>query len=327
MRRFMMKRSWLALLLVGLVALTSACGSSVEQDDTRPEDEKNAEPAPLNDKVFVSADELVQFAEDGATIIDARAPEDYAAGHYPGAVNTHGGKAWKDDHGILITDVVKAQQQVRDLGVDRDRPVVLYGAPRSSRTGRLFWTLEYYGHGQVYFYPDGYPNLKAAIDFEEQTDTPDVTEGDFVIAERDSVKASADDVQKAIDGDLDAILVDTRRETEYQGTEDRGDPRQGYIPHAIWYYFENVYDDTDHLRSKEDLRQEFEDLGLIEDGALVIPYCQTGTRSATIYAVERWLGYETKNYDGSWVEWSRGDYPIEQPQNDQPTSGSGSTGN
>jgi 3-mercaptopyruvate sulfurtransferase SseA len=33
-----------------------------------------------------------------------------------------------------------------------------------------------------------------------------------------------------------------------------------------------------------------------------------------IYAVLRWMGEEPQNYDGSWAEWSRGDYPIEQPQ-------------
>jgi thiosulfate/3-mercaptopyruvate sulfurtransferase len=317
MRYTTLKRSWLALLLLALVATTTACGTAVEQDDTRPEEEQNAEPAPLNTKVFVSAQELQQFADDGATIIDARSAEAYAAGHFPGAVNTHGGKAWKDSEGYLIEDVVEAQNKVRALGVDRERPVVIYGAKQSSGTARLFWTLEYYGHGQTHLYLSPYETLKAELEFTEQTEAPEVETGDFVIAERESVRATLDEVQAAIEGD-NAILIDTRREAEHQGTEDRGDPRQGYIPEAVWYYWENVFDANGDLRPKGELETEFEEVGLLRDDAVLIPYCQTGTRSATLYAVYRWLGRDdAANYDGSWVEWSRAlDMEIVQPQNE-----------
>lgn len=119
-------RSLSSLLLFSLLAMASACGgTAVEQDDTRPEHERNAEPAALNTQVYVTAQELQQFAGEGATIIDARSLEDYESGHFPGAVHTDGGKAWKDDSGFLITDVVDAQQKVRDLGIDRDRKVVI----------------------------------------------------------------------------------------------------------------------------------------------------------------------------------------------------------
>lgn len=317
MRPTLLTRSWLTLLLLAFVAAASACGgTAVEQDDTRPESERNAEPAPLNSKVYVTAQELQQFANEGATIIDARALEDYEAGHFPGAVHTDGGKAWKDDNGFLITDVVEAQQKVRDLGIDRDRKVVIYADARDSGAGRLFWTLEYFGHGEVYLYPNDYSALKGELAFEEQTDAPSIEEGDFVVAYRDSVLATRDEVEQAVDGDLEAILIDTRREGEFNGTENRGDPRQGYIPGAVWYYYENVWDENNELRSKEALRTEFDEVGLLQENAVLLPYCQTGTRSATIYAVLRWLGVDNaQNYDGSWVEWSDSELPIEQPQN------------
>jgi thiosulfate/3-mercaptopyruvate sulfurtransferase len=319
MRHFQWKRSWLLGLLVSLVALSVACGEAVEQEDPRPEDERNAEPAPLNDKVFVTAQELQAFADDGATILDVRPIEDYEAGHFPGAVHVDGGRPWKDDNGILITDVLKAQNQVRDLGIDRDRPVVIYGEARSKGAGRLFWTLEYFGHGKVHLYAPSYETLADGLDFDEETSTPDVEEGDFVVAYRDSVIATAGQVKTAID-DETAILIDTRREGEYEGTEDRGDPRQGRLPGSIWYYWENIFDDDDNLKSEQDLRDEFDQNGLLADGAVIVPYCQTGTRSAYIYAVLRMLGKDdNKNYDGSWVEWSRDpDLPIVEPQ-DEPS--------
>ncbi|MFP4596903.1 MAG: sulfurtransferase [Persicimonas sp.] len=327
MRHIRTDRLWLITLFVALTTLAIGCGSSVESDDPRPESERNTQPAELNSKVFVSAQEVQDLADDGATLLDARTSEDYELGHFPGAIQVNAGKPWKDESGYLIAwqtndgeligDVVEAQDKIRDLGIDADRPVVIYGDARSSGAGRLFWTLEYYGHGQVHFYSSGYENLKEELDFDEQTEAPAVDTGDFVVAFRNSVLATSEDVNAAIDRG-DGILIDTRREGEFEGTEDRGDPRQGYIPEATWYYWENVFDEDDHLRSQAELEAEFEDVGLLGDDALIIPYCQTGTRSATIYAVLRWFGKDdAKNYDGSWVEWSRDeDLSIEQPQHE-----------
>ena len=54
-----------------------------------------------------------------------------------------------------------------------------------------------------------------------------------------------------------------------------------------------------------------------DEDVTVIPYCQTGVRSATVYSVLRWLGHPNpKNYDGSWYEWSRiNDYPVAEVEN------------
>lgn len=313
----------LGLSLVGLLLIlsfVSACGSSVETIDDRPDDEKNATPSPLNHNVILSLDDFDRLAGEGASIIDVRERDVYDQGHFPGAVYSNGGRDWKDDFGILITDLPLAQQQVRDLGIDRERPVIIYGAPRSTSPFRLFWTLEYYGHGDVHVYAPGYAGLEAGLSFTPETQTPEITEGDFVLAERPGAIATPDEVRSAVENET-AVLIDTRRESEFNGTEVResggeNDPRQGYIPGATWYYWENVYDENDQLRPKEEIRAEFEAAGFLKEGATLVPYCQTGTRSTVIYAVLRWLGEEPKNYDGSWAQWSRGDYPIEQPQHE-----------
>ncbi|TDP71991.1 sulfurtransferase [Bradymonas sediminis] len=315
-KRFRLGYSLLGLLL--LIGFIGACGSSFEIIDDRPEEERNAVAAPLKGQVVIELAEFEQLAGEGATIIDVRKLEEYEQGHYPGAVHNNGGREWKDDFGILIADIPLAQQLVRDLGVDNARPVVIYGSPRSTGAFRLHWTLEYYGHGEVYVYAPGYPALEAGLNFTPETDAPEITKGDFVLAKRPSAIATADEVRAAID-DENAVLIDTRRETEFEGTEvrqsgDQDDPRQGNIPGAIWYYWENVFDENDNLRPKEEIRAEFEAAGFLKEGAVVVAYCQTGTRSTVIYGLLRWLGEEPKNYDGSWAEWSRGDYPIAQPQ-------------
>jgi len=49
-------------------------------------------------------------------------------------------------------------------------------------------------------------------------------------------------------------------------------------------------------------------------GSTVVAYCRTGVQSSFLYFVSRYLGYETKLYDGSFVDWSRRgtDFPVER---------------
>lgn len=301
-----------SILVVALIGLLSACGSAVEYDDTRPDSEKNAVAQPLNERVFVDLEEYQQLVEDGALVIDARSIEDYQAGHVPGAAWANGGKEFQDDLGLVKDDVVALQETIRGLGINTDQPVILYGENISKRAGRLFWTLEYLGHGEIYLFGDGYDALLAGLGEEPSTETFEPETGDFVVALRPSIRATGEEVLQVANGDAPGVLIDTRRLEEFEGTEDRGDPRQGYIPNATYYYWEDVYTETGELRPKEELRAEFEEAGFLADNVAVIPYCQTGVRSATVYAVLRWLGIDSaKNYDGSWYEWSRqNDFPV-----------------
>ena len=48
---------------------------------------------------------------------------------------------------------------------------------------------------------------------------------------------------------------------------------------------------------------QFTTVGLPE-GAEIVAYCHSGSRSATAVSVLRAAGYEARNYGGSWHEWS-----------------------
>ena len=314
-------RSLLAATAVTCLVMSAACGgSSVTYEDDRTDEEKTREPAPLNAQVFVEDAEISQWVEAGALLIDARPREDYDAGHVPGAVWANGGKEFQDDLGLIKPDIAGLQEAARGIGVNNDQKVIIYGAPSDKRAGRLFWTLEYLGHGESYLYTPGHEALLAKLGGEATTEETDL-EGDFIASYREGIRATSEEVRQAAEGELQAILIDTRKLSEYEGTEDRGDPRQGNIPGAIFYYWEDVFDENGDLRPKAELQAEFQEKGLLSDDAIVIPYCQTGVRSAYVYAVLRWLGQDNaKNYDGSWAEWSRlEDYPIGTV--DEPTTG------
>ena len=102
----------------------------------------------------------------------------------------------------------------------------------------------------------------------------------------------------------EVAIVDVRSPHEYDGTLGKPcDPRQGHIPGA-----RNL--DVYRLMNMSP-KQVHAELAL-EPGAEVIAYCHGGSRSAIAAQVLRSLGYDARNYVGSWHEWSRhDDLPIE----------------
>jgi thiosulfate/3-mercaptopyruvate sulfurtransferase len=101
----------------------------------------------------------------------------------------------------------------------------------------------------------------------------------------------------------EVAVLDVRRPEEFDGTYGSPcDPRQGHIPGAANIGVEDLV-----LMTDDEIRER---LGLPE-GAEVVAYCHTGSRSATAVHILRGLGYDARNYPGSWHEWSRTDLPLE----------------
>jgi thiosulfate/3-mercaptopyruvate sulfurtransferase len=102
----------------------------------------------------------------------------------------------------------------------------------------------------------------------------------------------------------EVAVVDVRTSHEYDGSLGKPcDPRQGHIPGArnldVYRLMEMTPDDV-----HAELR--------LAAGAEVVAYCHSGGRSAIATQVLRALGYDARNYEGSWHEWSRHeDLPIE----------------
>ncbi len=98
-------------------------------------------------------------------------------------------------------------------------------------------------------------------------------------------------------------VIDVRHPEEYGGRMGSPcDPRQGHIPGALNLNVEEIVRLSDgELRDR---------LGL-PDGAEVVAYCHSGSRSAVAVQILVRLGYDARNYSGSWHEWSRTDLPVE----------------
>jgi thiosulfate/3-mercaptopyruvate sulfurtransferase len=98
-------------------------------------------------------------------------------------------------------------------------------------------------------------------------------------------------------------VLDVRTPWEYDGSAGAPcDPRQGHIPGAV-----NVGVEELLALTEEELRARL----VLPAGAEIVAYCHSGSRSAMAVGVLRGLGFEARNYRGSWHEWSRSELSIE----------------
>jgi thiosulfate/3-mercaptopyruvate sulfurtransferase len=110
--------------------------------------------------------------------------------------------------------------------------------------------------------------------------------------------------------DPELTILDVRSEDEFRG---RGgypcDPRQGHIPGAKHIDVERLFTGPGRPHEPSGIRE----LTGLPEGAAIVAYCHSGSRSALAALALRAAGYDARNYPGSWHEWSRhDDLPAER---------------
>jgi thiosulfate/3-mercaptopyruvate sulfurtransferase len=111
-------------------------------------------------------------------------------------------------------------------------------------------------------------------------------------------------------GDETLTILDVRTPEEYSGRLGKPcDPRQGHVPGARNLDVGALYEGPGRPAAPERVRE----LVGLPEGAEIVAYCHSGSRSALATLALRAAGYEARNYAGSWHEWSRHDeLPLER---------------
>ena len=111
-------------------------------------------------------------------------------------------------------------------------------------------------------------------------------------------------------GDESLTLLDVRTPDEYTGRRgNQCDPRQGHIPGARNLEVGELFEAPGRPAAPERIRE----LVGLPEGAEIVAYCHSGSRSALATLALRSAGYDARNYAGSWHEWSRHDeLPLER---------------
>lgn len=245
----------------------------------------------------------------------------YERGHIPGAANLN----WHTD----LVDPVRRdiatrealQAKLRDFGVDKDTTIVLYGDKNNWFAAWGAWVLDVYGlgaqvklldGGRVYWEAKGLPLDTAAVDYADSTlDLPE---------RNTALRARLTDVVDVAEGRSDAKLVDIRSADEYSGKIFAPEGvkelsvRAGHVPTAVNVPWGKIVKEDGTFKSADEIKAIYAEQG-IDGSKPVITYCRIGERSShTWFALKNILGYDARNYDGSWTEYGNSvGLPVNNP--------------
>ena len=232
----------------------------------------------------------------------------YERGHIPGAQNV----VWTTDLvDKLERDIAKPesfQALVKKLGINDDSTVVLYGDNNNWFAAWGAWVFDVYGVKNVKLL-DGGRKKWEADKRPYDTKAASVQSGNVKIsAPNTKLRALLADVVDASKS-RNAVIVDIRSPDEYSGKifappgSQELSVRAGHVPGAINVAWGKAVAEDGTFKSKEDLKKLYAEAG-IDGSKPIITYCRIGERSShTWFLLTKILGYDVKNYDGSWTEY------------------------
>jgi len=233
----------------------------------------------------------------------------YERGHIQSAVNFK----WHTD----LVDPIKRdiaskenfEKLLRQAGVNNDSTIVIYGDSNNWFAAWGAWVFDVYGVKNVKLLDGGRKKWEA----EKRPLTPLATQvaaGNVKVSDaNNALRARLIDVVAIANKKSDTALVDIRSPDEFTGKifapagVQETAIRAGHIPGAVNVPWGQAVAEDGTFKSPEELKKVYAAVG-IDGKKPIITYCRIGERSShTWFALSKILGYNVKNYDGSWTEY------------------------
>jgi thiosulfate/3-mercaptopyruvate sulfurtransferase len=244
--------------------------------------------------------------EEDLVVADVRGPNAHARAHIPGSIPLVLGSP------MPLADPEGVEEFAREIGlrlrrhgITGEERLLLYDRGDGMGAISAAQLAELAGHPRVAILLGGIAGWPGELE-----------EG---VVEPEPVKAQLEPRPEALPTYAELVtrlpdpaltILDVRREEEYSGLVGAPcDPRQGHIPGAKNLEVSRLFAGPGAPRPPDEIRGL---LGLPE-GAEIVTYCHSGSRSALATLALRSAGYRARNYPGSWHEWSRhAELPLER---------------
>jgi len=273
----------------------------------------HSKPYRYPDLIWTPAELHERAGDPNVKVVDVRCGEAYAIGHIPGAhhFSVYGVNTYDTDPAPLVSFTRMWASLLGQCGVSPADTIVVYEDTSGGSAARAFWFLEYLGHTDTHLL-DGGLGAWSRVGLPVTRDTELPKSVPFAYEPRPDRVATYQDMFEAITV-ADRVIVDTRSDKEWRGIDARA-TRNGTIPGAVHLEWTRHVTGDGTMRPADELRALFEKNGITPDRE-VLPFCNTGYRSAHAYLALRLLGYpRVRNYVGSWQEWgNREGCPVVVP--------------
>jgi thiosulfate/3-mercaptopyruvate sulfurtransferase len=265
-------------------------------------------------ELLAETDWLAEHLGDpNVRIVDARPPQQYAAGHIPGAVNLSG------TNGIPRTadgEMARGEEfggVAGKLGIGNDATIVVYDIP-NQHMGLVAWAFLYYGHQDVRLLDGGFEKWtceRRPVSLQPASYPETV----FNAKPIEAIYCSLDHA-RASHGRPETVFWDTRSLAEFHGAGEghgKPPPRPGHIQGAAHLDWVELIDpDTKTFKPAAELRALLESKGITPQRE-VNTYCGGGRRGSIGTIVLKILGFNNaRSYAAGFSQWSRqADTPVE----------------
>lgn len=237
-------------------------------------------------------------------------PGVFERGHIPGSVNFR----WHTDLVDTVSrDIIAGddfQALLQDAGISDDTEIVLYGDTNNWFAAWGAWIFDVYGVENVRLLDGGRSKWEAEGRTLSVRPT-DYTAGNIQIGEPNlELRAFLPEVVEVARSENPEVdLVDIRSAAEYEGRVIAPEGvnelavRAGHIPSAVNVSWGKAVAEDGTFKSADELREIYAAAG-VDGSNPIITYCRIGERSShTWFALSKILGFDVKNYDGSWTEY------------------------
>jgi thiosulfate/3-mercaptopyruvate sulfurtransferase len=280
----------------------------------------------MPDRVLIEPNEFAELLEaDNVVFIDTREPEQFIAGHIPGAVNIPEIFSFlTESSNQTIEEIVTVFSELFGAaGLSGGQRAVIYEQSMDSGLGqscRGYFLLKVMGyphasilHGGL----DAWINLEFPVTREAIIPAPklfpvhsDISE---IIVDTQGMLAALENPK--------IIKLDVRDFDEWLGISSSPYgvnycPRKGRIPQARWLEWYRMMKPGPNgpvFKNRKEILAECRTVGISEDTPVIL-YCFKGARTSNTFVALKEAGIKNvRNYFGSWNEWSHNpDLPIDE---------------